>query len=761
MSPTSPPDQLEQQLKIIFKNSPMGIIRYDTAGAIMDYNDKFIEIMGEKSLPVFKADSTCFPELQAALKKAQAGAACVYEGENPLADARQKSFIRAVFNPVTPGQTPTQIIATIEDISSRKKAEEATRKSEEKYRRMAENALDMILRISIPDGEYEYISPASKQIFGYAPEELYASRKILARAIHPEFKNFFKTAWKGVIKGRIEPFFEYKIIHRSGDIRWLNQRNVLVRDENEQSIAVEGIITDITLRKQMERQLKESRKQYKQLSDATFESIFLFDKGHCIRQNKSARQMFGYSDQEAIGMLNMEWIHPDYREKLMTESRKKEYIIHQSLALRKDQTTFPCEIQTRKIDLDGRSIRIIALRDITRQIKAEKEKLNALGFAAEQAKHALVGQIAGKLAHDFNNVLSVIMGNAQLSMVDCEDTELYETLELIHDQTLRGRNLTKNLVAFAKDQEPKQDYFEINTKIDLVLNLLRKDLQDIDIIRKYDPLLPDLLADPGMIEHALVNLIQNSIHALSRTRDAQISITTYHADTQICFELKDNGCGIPKAHLDDIFTPAFTLKGPRDITGLYPKSIKGTGYGMANVKRYIEQHNGRISVESEPEKGTKFTISLPIRKKRLTKKEETSMDLMHPETEKKVLMVEDEPAIFDIQYRVLTGRPFGHKVDMAANGRVAIDLFERNQYDIISLDYVLPGHTNGMEVYHHVRASNPTIPILFISGNIEFLESIKKLKQKDPYIDHLSKPSPNIEYAKTINDLLVQAKNQN
>ncbi|MFH2092925.1 MAG: PAS domain S-box protein [Pseudomonadota bacterium] len=626
--------------------------------------------------------------------------------------------------------------------------------SEERYLRMAENALDMICRMGLPDGNYEYVSPASKQIFGYTPEQIYQSKKIILKAIHPEFKDFFKKAWKRLEKGQLPSFFEYKIIHRDGNIRWLNQRNVLIRDKQGNPVAVEGIITDVTLRKQMEQQLKESKEQYKQLSDATFEAIFLLEKGHCISQNKSAQEMFGYSDQEAFGKPAIEWIHPDYREQAILESQAKVIGIYQSLALRKDQTTFPCEIQTRKVERNGHRIRIIALRDITRQIKAEQEKITAQNYAAEQAKNALVGEIAGKMAHDFNNILGVIMGNVQLSMVDCKDPEIYKTLELIFDQTLRGKNLTRNLVVFAKDQEPKQEYFSINEKISLVTNLLKKDLQNIQIIKDFDDTLPELLADPGMIEHALVNLVQNSIHALSQTLSPQISLKTYTRNKQICFEIMDNGCGIPEEHIDDIFTPSFTLKGTKDTKKCYAHNIKGTGYGMTNVKRYIEQHKGNIQVFSTLGSGTRFFISLPIIDKQLSQTEQKIIQALHPQTGKRVLIVEDEPAISDVQYRILSSPPFHHHVDLAPNGRVAMDLFDRNDYDVISLDYLLPGKQNGMDIYHYIRKTNPTIPILFVSGNIEFLESIKTLKQQDPCIDHLSKPCQNMTYARSIHELI-------
>nr|MDA3790730.1 response regulator [Desulfobacula sp.] len=123
-------------------------------------------------------------------------------------------------------------------------------------------------------------------------------------------------------------------------------------------------------------------------------------------------------------------------------------------------------------------------------------------------------------------------------------------------------------------------------------------------------------------------------------------------------------------------------------------------------------------------------------------------------SKKYILLVEDEQTISDVQYRILTQNPFNHKVDIANNGQIAMDLFGKNQYDFISLDYVLPGNINGMDIYNHIRKTNKIIPILFISGNIDFLESIQDLKNRDPYVVHLSKPCKNIDYVNCINRLM-------
>jgi len=386
--------------------------------------------------------------------------------------------------------------------------------------------------------------------------------------------------------------------------------------------------------------------------------------------------------------------------------------------------------------------------------QAEKEKIQAQKIAEEQKKLALVGQVAGKMTHDFNNILGIIMGNTEIALLDSKEEEVQKKLRLIFNQTIRGKNLTKNLVAFAKDQELKQEFFRINEKVDLVLGLMKKDLEKIELKRDYKPGVPDLLADSGMIEHTFMNIIQNSIHAIRMKEHPVIIIRTYSLDDKIYFEIQDNGCGIPKEHIENICEPSFTLKGSKDVTRSYEIGIKGTGYGLANVKKYIDQHKGQIKVVSEFGSGTKLIISLPVVKKELTPQEKKEFIFSKIQSNKFILLVEDEQSISDVQYRILTQAPCNHKVDLAPNGQVALDLCKENQYDLISLDYILPGKINGMDVYNYIRGINKIIPVLFCSGNIEFLESIKELKQKDTHIDHLSKPSQNKDYVTIINNLL-------
>ncbi|WP_320044749.1 ATP-binding protein [uncultured Desulfobacter sp.] len=415
-------------------------------------------------------------------------------------------------------------------------------------------------------------------------------------------------------------------------------------------------------------------------------------------------------------------------------------------------------IKTPVFDADGNLKGVLGIaRDITERKKNEDEKIEAYLALEEHKKLALVGKIAGKMSHDFNNILGIIMGQSEVGLFKCQEEETLKIFKRIFDQSLRGKNLTKNLVAFAKDQEPKYEYFHLNEKIELVLSLLQKDLDGIEIRKKglSEPM--DFFADPGMIEHCLVNIFQNSIHALSKCENPFIFIQLRQSKAFVIITIEDNGCGIPEKHIDNIFEPSFTLKGSKDVISSYDSSIKGSGYGMANVNKYVALHKGKINVRSQLNNGTTVELHFPIIRKKLTKEEKITIQNEGYHTHKRILLVEDEIQIAEVQRFVLTTEPCNHIVDVAHTAEAALNFFDDNDYDLISLDFILPGKINGKQIYDHIRSTNKTIPILFISGNIEFLESIKDLKRNDLLIDHVSKPCQNITYLNSIKLLLDKA----
>jgi PAS domain S-box-containing protein len=651
---------------------------------------------------------------------------------------------------------------------------EKNKEIEKRFRLIEENIIDVIWTLDI-NLKNTYTTPSILEQRGYTKEEV--KEQSLNERISPGSLDYVLNLFaeklelidKSSEKGWDPVAFEMEQPCKDGSTVWTSSMVRLIKGLDNKLEGVLGTSHDITERVQAEKKLQESEKKYRLLADNIADVIWTMDMDLNLTYiSPSLFQQRGYTVEEAINQTLEEVVSKDSHEKILDL-----YVKIMEKIKSGDPTAYnPIEFESEQCCKDGSFIwtsnyaRILKgpnnqpesilgiTHDITMRKRAEAEKEKAMKIAADNEKLALIGQIAGKIAHDFNNILGIIMGNTELSIEDCDNPELKKTLELILKQTLHGRNLTRNLVVFAKNQEPRQEFFTIGQKIDLVLILLKKDLNGIDVVRIDQVGVPELLADPGMIEHALVNLIQNSIHATSLVENPKIIIRTYMSDRNVSFEIEDNGCGIPEDHLVNIYSPSFTLKGSLDNIGSYKKDIKGTGYGLSNVKKYIKQHKGSISVKSEVGDGTIFTISLPVIKNELTIDEiaELHDDILC--SNKNILLLEDEPDVSDVQYKVLTQSPFLHNVDIASKGQIAMDLFDNNNYDLISLDYMLSCDMNGMDVYHYIRKRDRTVPILFVSGNIEFLECIKGMKKEDPMVNHISKPCLNKEYVNSINRLL-------
>jgi PAS domain S-box-containing protein len=749
----------EDRFHAVFEGSKDAVFIVDTSAQVIHVNQAACKLTGYSREELLKKSITDLHVFDPFFDKGLKG-----DSLTSKTDIRRKDGISV---PVEFTGTAVSINGKIcrhilvRDITEHKQKEDVLRNSEQKFRQLFDHAPSGIYEVDFTNGRFTQVNSLICEYTGYSREELLTMTPL--DILDEDSRHLFFERLEKFGRGESVPANpEYCIKNKNGTRRWVQLNN--------QFSHTGGLVTgatvvahDISERKQAEDALKNSEALFKSITDHTSALVSIHDAAGTYLFASPSHEQLGYQPEELMGQSGFTMVEKQdigrllqYLEKLRTEKIAKGLLNYRLKDKAGNLHDYRGAFDS-VFKKDGSLEKIVCVgEDITELKKAQTEKIEALTLAAETRKLALVGQIAGKMAHDFNNILGVIMGNAELALFDCPQIKTQKTLELIFEQTLRGKNLTKNLVAFAKDQEPKQEFFSINEKMALIINLLKKDLEGIHLIRLYGHQIPALLADPGMIEHAVVNLIQNSIHAVSLVKQPKIILRTYHKTGRIFIEIEDNGCGIPPESLGEIFEPAFTLKGSKDRIGLYKSGIKGTGYGMSNVKKYIEQHKGAISIHSELWMGTTVAVSLPVTQKTLTEEEIKEVKKENLHRKKYILIVEDEQAISNVQYRLLSNEPFFHKVDIADNGRDAMDLVDKNKYDLISLDYVLPGKLTGMDVYHHIRGGNQILPVLFISGNIEFLESIKELKHHDPHIDHLSKPCKNIDYVNSVNLLFAE-----
>lgn len=194
------------------------------------------------------------------------------------------------------------------------KAEKVLRESEQRYRRLTENSPDMIYRMSLPDGKYEYVSPAATDIFGYPPEEWYDNPLLIREIIHPDCHSYFEAQWKNLLKGNVVPIYEYKIIHKDQSIRWINQRNMLVKNDTGCPEAIEGVVTDMTDRKREEGMLQKSKERFSMVMEATMDGLWDWNvSSDEVYFSPGYSAMLGYASSEVPAHIRfwMDLIHPE------------------------------------------------------------------------------------------------------------------------------------------------------------------------------------------------------------------------------------------------------------------------------------------------------------------------------------------------------------------------------------------------------------------------------------------------------------------
>ena len=205
-----------------------------------------------------------------------------------------------------------ELRCAIEIALHKHQADRRVRESEQRFKRLAENAQDVLYCMSIPDGRYEYVSPASSQTIGYTPEEFYSNPKLIRKIIHPAWQAYFEKEWENLTRGQMPASYEYQIVHKSGEVRWMNQRNVLVRNKLGEPIAIEGIVTDITERKRLEEALEKNEREYRTVFSNAALGIDLVDReGRFIQVNQPLAEMLGYSQEELVGRTFLEFTHPE------------------------------------------------------------------------------------------------------------------------------------------------------------------------------------------------------------------------------------------------------------------------------------------------------------------------------------------------------------------------------------------------------------------------------------------------------------------
>jgi two-component system, cell cycle sensor histidine kinase and response regulator CckA len=316
-----------------------------------------------------------------------------------------------------------------------KQVEQALKKSEKRFRRLSENASDMIYRMSLPEGVYEYVSPASSELFGYAPEEFYENSLLVKEVIHPDWHDYFEKEWENLVRGNVPLTYEYQIVHKDRSVRWINQRNTLERDDNGNLMAIEGVVTDITERKIAEEALVSSKSQLRILIDTIPDLIWLKDpNGVYISCNRKFELFFGAQESEIVGRTDYDFVDTKLADCFRAHDKKA--IEQDSLSVNEEVLAFSDvgyrgifeTIKTPMRAPDGSLIGVLGVaRDITDRKKMEEDLLQNDKRYKSAQRMGLVGN------WEYNLVSETFWGSVQTKRIygfepdsDCFTTEEVE-----------------------------------------------------------------------------------------------------------------------------------------------------------------------------------------------------------------------------------------------------------------------------------------------------------------------------------------------
>ena len=636
------------------------------------------------------------------------------------------------------------------DITERKRAEEALRQSEEKYRTLFDTIADAIYVIDQETGRILDVNTAATKMYGYDRDEWLKMKNVDVSA-EPEKTS--KATRK--VPDHIPIRYHKK---KDGTIFPVEMGLAAFMYKGRQTII--GTSRDITERAKAEEALRESEEQLRSITNTAKDAIIMMDdEGKISYWNPAAEEIFGYSAQEAIGKELHSLIVPekyldDFR-KGFTEFKKtgKGAAIEKTVeleALKKDGTEIYVELSLSAIQHKGRWQAVGIVRDMSEKKQLEDQ------FRQAQKMEA-VGRLAGGVAHDFNNLLTVISGNADLALMSLDPIDpLRRDLEQVKNASVRAANLTGQLLAFSRKQTIQPKVLDLNSIAQdmekMLRRLIREDIE-LDIV-----LLPDLWSvkvDRGQVEQVIANLTVNARDAMPEGGELIIETANVVFDEAlpsleveitpgdyVLLSVTDTGCGMTEELKSQIFDPFFTTKAEGE----------GTGLGLSTVFGVVKQNDGYITVDSEPGLGTSINIFLH-------RVEGEAEDLSHkavlnglPGGTEIILVVEDEDEVRSMAVRILERS--GYKVKSARSGPDALRICEEMEkpFDLIITDIIMP-MMRGTELVKLVQDKFwPEVKVLYVSGYVP--DVIVQQEILDKNVPYLQKPFAPTDFALKVREVL-------
>jgi len=598
------------------------------------------------------------------------------------------------------------VLAIMRDMTERKRAEEAIRESEERFRLLSEASFEGIL---IHDkGEILDANQTFAKIFGYELDEIIGMNVLELAA--PE--------WRDVVKSNILSGFEeaYEAIGVRKDGSTfpgeLRGRRIEYKGNTVRITAVK----DLSEQKKAEEALQESEEKYRDLVELLPQTVFELDeRGFFTFANRFGLESMGYTQADLDKGLNaVETVIPEDRarvkENMERRLRGEGLGPHEYTALRKDGSTFPFIIYSTPLIRDNKPV---GLRGISVDI-TERKRLEAHLFQAR--KMEAITTLAGGVAHEFNNAMMVIVGNIELLKMDLpEDERRDKYFNAMKSSGHRMSRLIDQLLAYAQGGKYQPKDLKLDDFVIETLPILQHDLSPtVRVETHFQKDISYIRADHTQMQIVLSAILANSNEAIEDVGLIKISVGNEDLDEDftkqhpglkpgpyVCLTIEDEGKGMDEETRSGIFEPFFTTK------------FQGRGMGMAAVHGIVKNHDGWISVDSELDKGTVVRIYLPPVEVEVRKEEMAKIEPVKGTGT--ILVIEDEDMVIEVTQAML--ERLGYRVMVAKTGKEAIHITEtfNGDIDLALLDIKLP-YMEGGKVYPLIMEARPNLKVIVFSG---------------------------------------------
>jgi PAS domain S-box-containing protein len=605
------------------------------------------------------------------------------------------------------------------DIREIRKTQVALKQETEERQRIFETSQDLIL-VTDPQGNFVQVSPSSMPILGYEPEEM-IGHSAVDFIYHGDLEDT-RAHMRAARNGRILRNFVTRYVAKDGKtvvLTWMGTWSEPVR-------RYFFIGRDMTEIQQAQESLLESERMARGIIETALDAFVQIDEaGVIVDWNSQAEKIFGWSRAEAVGRVLGDLIVPEAHRGghkyglahfLQTGEAS---ILGRRLeieAQRRNGSEIKVELSVTAFQRRGGYVFNGFIRDLTDRIAAESQ-------ARQAQKMEAIGQLTGGVAHDFNNILTVITGTVEILAEGVADKpELAGIAQMIDEAAERGADLTRHLLAFARKQPLQPREIDVNTLILSASKLLRPTLGEyieIETILAEDPWLA--FVDPNQLTTAILNLALNARDAMPKGGKLIVeTINSYlddgyasqHSEVNpgeyVLIAMSDTGTGISANLLDKVFEPFFTTK----------EIGKGTGLGLSMVYGFVKQSGGHIKIYSEEAHGTTIKLYLP-RSKELA---QGAVDITRIEKimggSELILVVEDDLLVRN--YVVTQVRSLGYRTLSAANADEALNAIRSNPaIDLLFTDVIMPGTMNGRQLVDEVRKMHSDFKVLYTSGYTE------------------------------------------